>query len=462
MLSSSSSSDTDEDEPQSKVQKPSPPPPPPAIKEDDVATLAINFKPCVAKKRARAALTAAGGDFSRAMAALSAERATGRSSGSGNRSAPDAVTAGDAEYARLLQEREYGHGGSASGRVRCACRYGANCRQKARGTCLYRHDAASEQAVAEQAAKHRAAEHAEPSMSSLEPPPAQPPHGHTAILIVTWNCQHGAAPASGQNKDKLPLTMRRLQDELGGAPDALALQETKFKDEKQLLYAQSATPNYIWCCSPGAPRPVAETARTSLGLGSWLLIRKDGPLNGGTVVDLSAWDDQYRVVAVETRHGIVVAAYLPACCNQAAIERGDGPRYSKAFWAFLEQHKHRMLAVVGDLNITFEARDRTDNNKQPLLGCDSHFRSQLREAGLVDAWRHHHPYANEYSREDEDWERSRASGEVCLTGSWARVDHVLVPTNRVAESTATILSQIGPREPGRKSDHVPVAVVIRM
>ena len=43
-------------------------------------------------------------------------------------------------------------------------------------------------------------------------------------------------------------------------------------------------------------------------------------------------------------------------------------------------------------------------------------------------------------------------------GSWARVDHVLVPARRVEATTAAILSSIKPHEKGRSSDHVPVCV----
>ena len=45
------------------------------------------------------------------------------------------------------------------------------------------------------------------------------------------------------------------------------------------------------------------------GRGSWLLIRKGGPLDGGEVLDLD-WDYQHRIVALRTAHGLVVGAYL--------------------------------------------------------------------------------------------------------------------------------------------------------
>ena len=58
-------------------------------------------------------------------------------------------------------------------------------------------------------------------------------------VIVTWNCNY-AAPDT-DNRDKLVKTLARLR----AKPDALALQETLFKDEDRLQYAMRATPEYV-------------------------------------------------------------------------------------------------------------------------------------------------------------------------------------------------------------------------
>ena len=148
---------------------------------------------------------------------------------------------------------------------------------------------------------------------------------------------HSGREDLGGNRDAIVV---------GGLPDAIALQETLFKDEARLDFAQKATAEYTWLCSPGKKRPVQECNPTvDPGRGSWLLIRKGGPLDGGSVLDLSEWDDQHRVVAVRTALGLLVAYYGPACTNAAAQRRGDGPRYFTSFSSFLKEHKDELLAA---------------------------------------------------------------------------------------------------------------------
>ena len=90
-------------------------------------------------------------------------------------------------------------------------------------------------------------------------------------------------------------------------------------------------------------------------------------------------------------------------------------------------------------------------------------------AGLVDAWRHHHPHTPElsrtlsrellcerFSRETENFDTHQPSG------CWARVDHVLVPATRVTATTARIYSSIKPHAFLRNSDHIPVGVRIEI
>ena len=277
------------------------------------------------------------------------------------------------------------------------------------------------------------------------------------LTVVTWNCA-SAAPAEGFNQNKLQRTLDRLRVELGSEPDALALQETLFKDGKRLEFAKAATPNYRWLSSP-SKLPVCEgpgSERNDPGRGNWLLIRKRGPLDGGTAMkalDLP-WDDQHRVVAVETAHGLLVNYYGPACCNTAAVDRGDGPRYFATVSRFLEERKDDLLAVVGDLNMIFDSFDLTDNKRRPVeTGGDfTKQRGMLKAARLADAWRHHHEHAREYSRQDDKFDGRE--------GKWARVDHVLVPESRVESVAAKIMSEIRPRETGRRSDHIPVCVWI--
>ena len=113
------------------------------------------------------------------------------------------------------------------------------------------------------------------------------------------------------------------------------------------------------------------------------------------------------------------------------------------------------------------AKTSPDFRRDTVRGLSfSRARAFLDGAELADAWRYHNPMRREYSREDEGWmhplakhpdpEKKWPKSKPC--GSWARVDHVLVPRRRVAAATATIHSSIKPHEKGRKSDHVPVSV----
>lgn len=297
------------------------------------------------------------------------------------------------------------------------------------------------------------------------------------VVIATWNCAC-AAPAKPKNpgdRRKLSKTLTRLRSE-GCVPDALALQETKFSSNKQtgemehLHFAMSDTEHkYTWLHPIGKRLPVQENmAQQHTGrktdLGSWLLIRKGGPLDGGNVLHLP-WDDQHRVVAVRTRHGLLVAAYLSG---------EDFQRYLDDFIAFLERHKHELLAVVGDLNIGFEPCDCTDEDGIPLTadqvrpGYLSKPNSLLSKGGLKDAWACHHSGPRErprdYTRATELIGEAREGkhGKDIQSGSWMRCDHVLVPEALIFHSEATIYSALEPHEEGRRSDHVPVAVRITL
>ena len=270
-------------------------------------------------------------------------------------------------------------------------------------------------------------------------------------LIATWNCNSAAPAPPSENVDKLKLTLARL----GTRPDALALQETLFKDEARLQYAMRATREYTWLCPPGKRRPCCETnervdEKSFRGRGSWLLILKGGPLDGGELLDLQDWDDQHRIVALKTAHGLVVGAYLPAGASVKAPAQAahDCARYRRDFWTFLAAHSHELLAVVGDLQLRFSHID-----SMPAADPRCDFSSQLerlRCAGLKDAWRATHPATVKFTR---DTHRDLGDG-------WHRVDHVLVPEWRSA--TAEICDWLTPNEAGRSSDHVPVVLTVSL
>jgi exonuclease III len=434
----SDSDDTEEDE----TTKAPPPRSTESLLDELLAMLPSFGRPRVAA--CRRALNDAGGDVSCAHAMLlqlqqdkrqrttqqpveDASYARALQHADDEARAAAAVTARHAEaaseeLARVLQQAEYAaaavgdsgttacNSGGSSSRCRTLCKWGHNYRDRVQ--CAYFH------------------------------PPRDLPTRlvddrltEAQVIIVTWNCEH-AAPATGENQHKLRRTLDKLRKLLGRLPDAIALQETLLANQARLHVAQGATPEYAWSCPHGKAQRLHMLrecdSKADPGRGSWLLVLKGGQLDGGRAIDTSSWDDQDRVVALDTRHGVVVAAYMPACCNQAAINRQDGPRYHMHMSHFLRQHRERLLAVVGDLNMTFDACDRTDRHKQPMTTGDFRaVRAMLDGAGLVDAWRHHHPHTLEWSREDNDFSSHQPSG------SWARVDHVLVPAKLVATSTVS-------------------------
>ena len=135
--------------------------------------------------------------------------------------------------------------------------------------------------------------------------------------------------------------------------------------------------------------------------------------------------------------------------------------YFGDFCKFLADHKDELLAVVGDLNIGFEPRDCTDFDgkacttvEQSKIYVGPECTAMLEKADLVDAWSYRHPgdrqCPRDYTRATELIKEARKGkhGKDIQSGSWARVDHVLVHKDLcglVPEAAeATIYSSIEP------------------
>ena len=334
-----------------------------------------------------------------------------------------------------------------------------------------------------------------PAMSTDEPPLALggPSERRQTALIITWN-PDGVAPKSGANMAKLATTFQLLAAH--DIPDALGLQETLLADATSLARAQQSLPGYTWF------RPAGSVfASSGFDRGVALLIRGGGALDGGQMLTLP-WDDEHRIVAYDVEHvGLLVVAYMPAVsAKPGRFEKRL--EYERHLTSLLAQHRSRLIAVVGDLNVapasvdctnewgrfflssvdgSGDWRDRAIALREahasllagerltctharsicmhPHVGmcaCTRAHACLLAGAGLVDAWRHHHPTNVTFSSfQDEGWQRSG-------NGWRARVDHVLVPRATVKDVRAHIYEAITARVPGRYSDHVPVGVRVEV
>ena len=295
---------------------------------------------------------------------------------------------------------------------------------------------------------------ATPTVAAVAAPPLTPHHA----TICSWNAAT-VAPKSGSSPDKLLMMLR----ELSFQPDILCLQETKFCDEKAEKRAKEATPQYDWHI------PAGSYCR-SPGRGVALLVKKGSKLAGGQLLELP-WDNEHRVAAYETKFGLVVGTYMPTVSGrQGRLEKRLD--YEEDLTSLLSDHKDRLLAVVGDMNVA--PSDELDCStpfwgKFFLAGEDGNGAweeraVQLRDAhckllkdgGLVDAWRYHNPRRKEFtSFQDQGRHRSR-------NGWCARVDLVLVPEPQVAHVRPIIYSEITAHAAGRQSDHVPVGLQIAL
>lgn len=299
------------------------------------------------------------------------------------------------------------------------------------------------------------------------PPPKRQRVPASRVLIASWNL-NGAAPSSAksQNQMKLPTMYAELAATSHGPPEVLALQETLLFSPEARSRAQELLPGFVW----HGP----ESSQASFDRGVALLVRQDSTLAGGRLIELP-WDDENRVIAYDAGvRGLLVAVYMPAASGGAArLTRRH--YYVRHLAEFLEAHASRILAVVGDFNVAPAASDCSPEEwgrrylawpegagdwRRRAAGLRAAHAEMLERAGLVDAWRSKHPDEAACARGGfTQWQRAKqpsASADL-----FVRVDHVLVPSARLADTMdAIIYSDIGAGVDGRYSDHVPVGVVL--
>jgi exonuclease III len=275
-----------------------------------------------------------------------------------------------------------------------------------------------------------------------------------SLVVGTWNAQ-SLLPAT-ENKDKLPRLLPRLPLQ----PDLLFIQETQLVSaaaQRKLPAARALLPGYTF-----HPVPVSESvASENAAKGTGVYVRDGSPLADGGVLDVNLAADPWGALAVwRCDCGVIIGGRLPV---PRKVDVATRRRLEDHLEALLRAHGARVLAVVGDLNVTPDLQlDAT----QPWAGA-AYVASRARldtlrdTFGLCDVWRATHPTERRWTsyqeREGRAWQ--------------ARCDLVLVPEAHTAHAEVTIVDGLGfvnaegTKSSGKElagSDHVPVLLAMRL
>ena len=310
-----------------------------------------------------------------------------------------------------------------------------------------------------------------------EAPPSKRQKTATTVRIATWNAQ-SVLPSGGDNKDKLQTTL-----ELLGYPDILAVQETLHVRKTKEKIDDAKTAKHTAAIAAKAkdlgyealfasPDPTQYKGNDQFCHGTAMLVKRDGPLAGGSLVAVP-WDHDGHVLCYDHDLGRVVGVYLPTPTTKSRFagtpfDRGYPQSavrsmYDRELRSLLVDSGDKLLAFLGDMNVTPTQQDTTGALwKGKNEEARGRFLAMTRDAGLVDAFREKHPTARRYTS------YQLPKRNKCHT--WdippARVDLCYVPASKAPNiRSAEIMDADGTFTTANKtkalrSDHVPVLVEI--
>ena len=275
------------------------------------------------------------------------------------------------------------------------------------------------------------------------------------MRIATWNV------------NSLKARMERVEGWLAEkAPDVLLMQETKLADEAAPDMPFRMAGYELLHHGEGRWNGVAIASRVGIGgivtnFGDGPVRRSPGPVPAAEALEAEASEtsaDEARMVSAMCGGVRVVSIYAP---NGRAL---DTPFYRAklawfdrlARWLRETQDPEQRLVIGGDFNVAPEDKDVYDMadyaGATHVSAPERAAVSTLRDWGLVDAYRLHHPEPGKFS-----WWDYRAGN--FHKGLGMRIDHLYV-TRSVADRCTAAEIDRDARKGKLPSDHAPVYIDI--
>jgi exodeoxyribonuclease-3 len=273
------------------------------------------------------------------------------------------------------------------------------------------------------------------------------------VRIATWNV------------NSLKARMDRVEEWLAGrSPDILLMQETKLSDEAAPAMPFGMAGYELLHHGEGRWNGVAIASRVGLAdvvtnFGDGPVRRSPGPESIVDALEAEASEtsaDEARMVSAVCGGVRVVSIYAP---NGRAL---DTPFYQAklawferlARWLRETQDPAQPLVIGGDFNVAPEDMDVYDMadfaGATHVSPAERAAVAALREWGLVDAYRLHHPEPGKFS-----WWDYRAGN--FHKGLGMRIDHMYV-TKSIAERCTAAEIDRDARKGKLPSDHAPVYI----
>jgi exodeoxyribonuclease-3 len=273
------------------------------------------------------------------------------------------------------------------------------------------------------------------------------------MRIATWNV------------NSLKARMDRVEEWLAQrSPDVLLMQETKLSDEAAPVMPFSMAGYELLHHGEGRWNGVAIASRIGLAdvvtnFGDGPVRRSPGPESIADALEAEASEasiDEARMVSALCGGVRVVSIYAP---NGRAVDtsfyRAKLAWFERlARWLRETQDPAQPLVIGGDLNVAPDDMDVYDMadfvGSTHVSPAERAAVAALREWGLVDAYRLHHPEPGKFS-----WWDYRAGN--FHKGLGMRIDHLYV-TKSIAERCTSAEIDRDARKGKLPSDHAPVYI----
>jgi len=259
--------------------------------------------------------------------------------------------------------------------------------------------------------------------------------------LATWNVNSLGV--------RLPQVLEWLSVDPTGSGesgvDLLAIQETKTTDDKFPVKELESANYHVAFHGQKTYNGVALVSKFPLE---------------NVVKNIPGFEDEMARVISATVKGVrVIGAYFPNGQDPQSDKFQYKMRWLEALhdWIKSELIVFPNMILMGDFNITFDARDVWDPVKlEGTIHCTPEERSHLFaliELGFTDAFR-------EFDTEDKKYSWWDYREFAFKRNRGLRIDHILVSNALKPELTHCLIDK-GPRKNERPSDHTPVVVCFK-